>query len=177
MNYLVAEISEESIDILWPVLMSSDISFHRFTYRVVERRGRQRIRTIVERPVCPGLLFVAEDDSSEFEGYANAHERWFRWMKNTASESGLARCTSSELEPIFRWIDHQNRTASMRESKPKTGPIPIRVGQEVDIIRGPFVDFTATVMEVTREWIGVELHGGLLTIKIAPCNLTLRGVR
>lgn len=176
MNYLVAEISEESIEQLMSTLLTSEISFHHFKYRVIERRGRKRIRTVVERPVCPGLLFVAEDDQYEFEGYAEAHERWYRWMKNSASTTGLARCTPAELEPIFRWIDHQNRTATMKESKPVKKRIPILIGQTVEIIRGPFVGYLATIRTVSREWVEVELHNGQLTIKIAPCNLAPHGV-
>lgn len=171
-QYLIGRMSESSLDRLQNLLDDTTIVYHRFFFNLIERRGRPRVRMIIERPVFPGLIFIPKLDRELADKLARSFDKNISWMTNTASDSGLASCSTSELEPIFRWVERMNVTASMKMASqtPRRGP-KIEIGQEVVVELGPFAGRRATVTETLGKQVKVELQKSELSLIIASCNL------
>lgn len=112
------------------------------TYDAVERKGRQRQRVTVTRPVLPGFVFVRTVEARRVvEALYNGGLTSVRLMRHPGAASH-ARVAAKELVPLMVFAEQH------AAGRKRTVPKDIVPGVTARVTDGPFKDMTGVVTAV-----------------------------
>lgn len=165
--------------------------------RVIVRRGRERKREVVEKPVLPGLMFIPTSVVDDTIQALAEIGMGIRWAKNPARGGNFATCSFTEIVPILDWVRTQEekfeammeqarrkrlaaraaetseapQTTVEPEQPARVALPPRKAGSACVVGVGPLAGMDAIVKTDDGLWATVEVGFACIPCKIESCNL------